>query len=329
MADPSRVVDALTAYWRSATLVAAIDLGVFRALSTRARAARSIAHACGSHVDTTRRLCDALVAEGWLNVGPRGYRLTAESAAWLGASAATSIVGARDFFNGPPVSTGFASLASTVRRGRAPKRRVDWAKFAGAAWSLRRHVARAVAGELAKRGLGGGRILDVGAGASPLGVLLLERHATARLTAIDDGSTLRVARGKARAAGVSARLTTAAGDARAIAWPAADLVLMVNVLDYFSESDQLRLLVKARRAVAAGGALVIAAPLLAASRQAPASAVAYDLMLMAIGGGRASTINEMRRRVRQAGFSRAIWIDDADVMLASVPRAKVPSSRRR
>ena len=45
--DPSRIVDVLCAYWQTATLTAAIDLGVFSALGSGARTAAELARACG------------------------------------------------------------------------------------------------------------------------------------------------------------------------------------------------------------------------------------------------------------------------------------------
>lgn len=321
MSDPSRLVNTLTAYWQSATLVAAIDLGIFGAVARGARTATAIARACrGSRPANPAaigRLCDALVVDGWLRAGRGGYRLTSSSAA-LDPLAKDSLAGLRHFFNAPPMSTGFASLADTVRRGRAQQTEVDWARFAKAALPLRQRLAASLASTLQSLGLGGGHILDVGAGASPLGLALLKRHRTATLTAIDDRSVLRLARRSAAEAGLSARLTTISGDARIVEWPTADLIVMVNVLDYFLPRDQTALLRKARRALSTGGTLAIAAPLLDASRRSPEHAVAYDLMLMALGGGAASTTVDMRARLRQAGFRRVTWMRDADLMLASV-----------
>lgn len=317
MPDPSRLVDVLTAYWRSATLVAAIDLGVFDAVSRGARTPTTIGRACHANVRAITRLCDALVAEGWLRVDRDGYRVTASTAALLGSAQGTGMAGIRHFFNAPPVSTGFAELAATVRRGRAGQRSADWVRFAEGALPLRRHVARPVAAALQTRGLAGGRILDIGAGASPLGVTLLRRNRAATLTAIDAAPVLRAARRHARDTGVLSRFTALAGDARAVTWPDADLVLMANVLDYFAPPDQSRLLRKARRSLSSGGTLAIVAPMLDQRRRSPAHAVAYDLMLLAIGGA-ASTAMEMRKRILRAGFRRVTWLRDADVMLASM-----------
>ena len=78
---------------------------------------------------------------------------------------------------------------------------------------------------------------------------------------------------------------------------------MVNVLDYFDGPAQLRLLRKARRALRPGGALVIAAPLLDAGRRSPPEAVAYDLLLLALGSpGRPATWRERQQQLRRAGF---------------------------
>ena len=316
MSDPSRLVNALTAYWQSAMLVAAIDLGVFDAVAHGARTRGALARACRADAGAIGRLCDALVADGWLRRVGGKYRLTAASAPLGDRDGASHLAGLRHFYNAPPLSTGFASLATTVRRGNARQSAVNWARFADTLLPLRRTVAAPLAELLHTRGLGRGRILDVGAGASPLGIALLRRQRTATLTALDDAAVLRVARRHARAAGVSSRLTTVAGHALSVAWPQSDLVVMMNVLDYFTAADQVALLRKARQALSSGGVLAIVAPLLNEQRRSPEHAVAYDLMLLAIGGGAASTVSELRMRLRTAGFRRATWLGDADVMLA-------------
>ena len=319
--DPSRIVDVLCAYWQTATLTAGIDLGVFSALGSGARTASELARACKADRASLVRLCDVLVSMGLLRSAGGRYRAAADAARFLDARSPESLVAIRRFFSAPPVTTAFAGLAATVRGGPKAGTRASWRvwpTFAASTLALRRRAAKEVAAALVGRGLRGGRVLDVGAGASPLGIELLRRWRTATLVARDRAAVVKASRQHAIAAGVSSRVTTVAGDAMTGEWGGPfDLVLMVNVLDYFDRPAQMRLLRKARRALRLGGALVIAAPLLDAGRRSPSDAAAYDLLLLALGSpGRPSTWQERRQQLRRAGFGAVTRNADAAMVLA-------------
>lgn len=303
--DPSRIVEVLTAYWQSAALVAAIDLGVFTALGSGARSGAELARLCKADRAALVRLCDYLVALGLLRSVNGRYRAT-PATRLLDSRLSGSLAGLPRFFMGAPVVAGFAELAATVRTGKAvtaPSR--QWPVFARATLPLRRAAATEIAIELARRGLGGDRILDVGAGASPLGVELLRRTRAATLVARDRTGVLKVAREHAAAAGVEDRVETIAGDVLTADWAGPfDLVVMMNVLDYFDGSAQLRLLRKARQTLRPGGALVVGAPLLNRNRRSPPDAVAYDMLLLALGSPvRPATWRERREQLLEAGFT--------------------------
>lgn len=322
---PWRIVDVLCAYWQSAALTAAIELGVFSALGRRARTAGDLATACRANRRSIERLCDYLVSLGLLRVRQGRYTAAADAARFLDAGSPNSLVSLPRFFNSASVTAAFASLAGTVkRRGRSAALRVDprlWSAFADSMLELRRRDATTMAGVLRRRGVGGGRILDVGAGASPLGVELLRRRRTASLVALDRAPVLRRARAHAAAAGVGARLTTLPGDALTADWGGPfDLVLMVNVLDYFDARAQARLLRKARTALGPGGTLIVAAPMRGSGGR-PADAAAYDLLLLALGStGRPSTWAMRKRQLQQAGFAGVSRDVATGMVLARVRR---------
>lgn len=323
--DPSRMVDALCAYWETSALTAAIELGLFSALGRRTRSASELAAACRADRALLVRLCDSLVSLGFMRAASGRYRAAADAARFLDASSPESMVASPRFFNAPPVTTAFANLAGTVR-GRSTRRalRSDrlWPAFARATLALRRREARAIATALIRRGVVAGRILDVGGGASPLGIELLHRCRAATLIVRDRAPVAKVAREHARAARVSDRVAIIGGDVMTgdLGGPF-DLVLMVNVLDYFDGPAQLRLLRKARQALRPGGTLVIVAPLLDAGRHSPPEAVAYDLLLLAIGSpARPATWRERRQQLRRAGFAAVVRRADPSMVLARTAR---------
>lgn len=308
MTDPHRIVETLCAYWQTDVLTAAIDLGLFTALGRRTRTAAELSRRCGADEARLGRLCDALVSLGFLRAHRGRYRSTADVAEFLDARSPDSIVGARRFFNRPPITAAFSALANTIRRGSSKPGIASgsrlWRDFAGATVALRRQLAIAIADELESRRLIRGRVLDVGAGASPLGIELLKRERTAALVVQDRPPIVKVALRHARAAGVHDRVTALAGDAASVAWRGPyDVIVMINLVDYFAASTRARLLRKARAALGPRGVLAVYAPLLDERRTSPPDAVAYDLLLLALNAkGRASTYGELTRWLRRAGF---------------------------
>src|SRR5687768_9342589 len=116
--DPSRIVDVLTAYWQSAALAAAIELGMFTALGNRARSGAELARLCKTDGDALVRLCDYLVALGLLRSANGRYRVTSATRL-LDSRRSGSLAPLPQFFMGAPVAKGFADLAGTVRTGKA------------------------------------------------------------------------------------------------------------------------------------------------------------------------------------------------------------------
>ena len=306
--DPSRILDALCAYWDTGVLVAAIDLGVFTALGRRALTAAELARACRTDQAALARLCRALASLGFLRARGRRYRAAADAATFLDAGSPSSIAGVRRFFAGASMTAAFAGLADTVRRGHPARRTASraslWQEFAADAAGLRRQLGVGIADDLEARRLIRGRILDVGAGASPLGLELLRRQPAATLVVQDRPAVVGMAMRQAARAKVSRRVTARPGEALAVPWRGPyDLILMINVLDYFGPSARARLVRKARAALAPRGTLVVYAPLLDRARTSPPEAVAYDLMLLALGAsGGASTFDELSALCRGAGL---------------------------
>jgi hypothetical protein len=324
--DPGRIFDTLRAYWRTSALTAAIDLDLFTSIGRGSRTVTQLASDRGADAAALRVLCDALVSLGFLRVRRGRYRSAPDAARFLDGRSPDSLLALPRFFNAPPVTTAFAGLAATVR-GRpsaaavAARSRV-WATFAAATLPLRRLAAVDMAAELQRRRLHRGRILDVGAGASPLGIELLRRARTSSMVAVDRAPVVRVTRRHAVAAGMGDRMTTIAGDAAEVDWGGPfDLVLMVNVLDYMEAPVRARLLRKARAAIRPGGTILVSAPMLSESRTSPPDAVEHALLLLALQAkGRASTVGEMRRLLLAAGFEAVTTPRNVPIVLARAAR---------
>src|SRR4029077_17100543 len=105
--DPSRILDTLCAYWQTSALKAAIDIGLFTALGQRARTTSQLAADCGAGETRLRRLCDVLVALGFLPQRNDRYRSTADAARFLDARSPETLAAVSRFFNAPQVTAAF------------------------------------------------------------------------------------------------------------------------------------------------------------------------------------------------------------------------------
>jgi cyclopropane fatty-acyl-phospholipid synthase-like methyltransferase len=149
---------------------------------------------------------------------------------------------------------------------------------------------------------------------------------------IDRAPVVAIARRRARASGLGARVTAISGRAQSAAWGGPyDLILMINVLEYFTDGDRQTLLRKARAALRPGGSLVMHSPMLNDRLTGPPEAVAYDLMLMALGaGGGAMTFRDLKARCQEAGF-KSVTRTRRLPMVIAVPGAsplRAPLRRR-
>lgn len=325
-AGPSRILDILCAYWQSETLKAALDLDLFTILGEGGLAPAELARRCGGDPGRVRRLCDALRALGLVRRHGSRYRPSADAARFLDTRSPDSIAAARHFFNAAPVASAFAALASRIRanhRATGPTEE-DWRVFARATASLRRRLGTEIARELEGRRIPCRRILDIGAGASPAGIELLRRRRAATLVVQDTPAVAKRALREAAAAGLAPRVTALAGRAERVAWGGPyDLVLMINVLEYFEPRSRAVVLRKARRALSPGGVLAVHAPLLDARRSGPPEAVAYDLLLLALDApGGASTYGDLRRELRAAGLASITRSRTLPLVLARRPARK-------
>jgi 1-acyl-sn-glycerol-3-phosphate acyltransferase len=130
-----------------------------------------------------------------------------------------------------------------------------------------------------------GAILDLGAGHGLLAAILARKSRGRRVVGVDyDADKVRVARAAARSLG---NLEFRIGDVRTCELPAADVVLLIDLLHYWPPETQRRIIARAAAALTGGGILIlreaIAAPSLGHRLVAGAEAFA-----VAVGHNRAA-----------------------------------------
>ena len=283
---PDRIFDLITGYWQTDTLKAAVALDLFSALGRVSRTAGELAKMCNADRDGLRRLCDSLVGIGLLRKRGQRFRSAPDACHFLDHRSPHALADLPRWFNEPPLTTAFATLAASVRAGGTvlggegflTEGRDVWEAFARTVWPLRRLEARYVIDELVAMRVAGRDILDIGCGGSPLGIALLERDPDATLVAQDRSNVVRVALERAAELGVADRMTSLEGSALDVALGGPyDLVLLMNVLEHFDRTSRRLLARRLLKALRPGGAVVTYAPLLDPARTTPPIAVRYSL----------------------------------------------------
>jgi hypothetical protein len=117
MPSPEVVFQTFTAYQRTATLKAAVELDVFTAIGQGAVTPDALAAHVGAAERGVRSLCDALVVMGLLTKSDGRYGLAPDASVFLDRRAAAYVGMIGRFLTSPWVAECFERLTDAVRRG--------------------------------------------------------------------------------------------------------------------------------------------------------------------------------------------------------------------
>ena len=148
-------------------------------------------------------------------------------------------------------------------------------------------------------------LLDVGGGDGTFIAAAAERYPALRLTLFDLPAVAE--RGVARfaAQGIADRARAVGGNFVADALPAgADVISLVRVVHDHNDDVVAALLAAARRALAPGGALLIAEPMSGTPGAERMGDAYFGLYLLAMGSGRPRTADQLSQLLRASGFTR-------------------------
>lgn len=109
--------------------------------------------------------------------------------------------------------------------------------------------------------------------------------------------------------GLADRIGVASGDMFAMAWPAADVVLLSNVLHDWDLPEVRLLLAKAAEALSAGGLLVIHDAFIHDDKSGPVAVAEYSALLMNITQGKCYSAAEYGAELAAAGFEPGDYQD--------------------
>jgi demethylspheroidene O-methyltransferase len=147
-------------------------------------------------------------------------------------------------------------------------------------------------------------LLDVGGGNGTFLRAAAQRLPRLRFMLFDLPAVAQLAAVQLDAAGLGARAAVFGGDFGSAALPAgADVVTLIRVVHDHDDGAVRALLAAVRRALPAGGRVVIAEPMRAVPGSLPAAEIYLGFYLLAMGQGRVRSVPELERLLREAGFS--------------------------
>ena len=305
---PVRSVDDLMAvghgYQQSMILLAALKLGVFRALAGGACEARVLARRVRADTEKLSILLDALAALGLVEKRGRRYRNAKPAHDFLlpGPRSKESIL--LHHLDGWGE---WGRLSATVRAGRTPRRGAEgnWQEnFIRGMEENALERAAVVARKIPLRP--GERVLDLGGGPGTYAVAWADACPGAGITVFDTPATLRVARKILREKGAQGRVRLVEGDflEDPLGGPY-DFVWISQILHAYSGSDCVKLLRRARSALAPGGRVAVQEFLLAEGKTSPPGPVFFSVHMVAVTEwGRAYTAREIAAMMKAAGFRK-------------------------
>lgn len=311
--SPDRVMEAMSAYQRSAALKAAIDLDLFTAIEDGRDTPEKLASHCEAAERGVRILCDYLVVDGFLTKKGNRYALTPDAAAFLSWNSPTCVASMMNFLGSPMLLNSFQNLTDAVRNGgasydsgtTAPDHPV-WVEFARSMVPMTRLPAKLIAELLQAERAPAWKILDLAAGHGVYGITLAQHNPRAHVTAVDWANVLEVAKANAVTAGVAARHKLLPGSAFDVDYGTGyDLVLLTNFLHHFDAPTNEKLLNKVHAALSPKGRAVILEFVPNDDRVSPPFPAAFSLvMLGSTPAGDAYTNRELESMARKAGFAR-------------------------
>jgi SAM-dependent methyltransferase len=254
------LIQGFGSYW---ALVAAIELGVFDALEASPAAVEPLASSLGASPAHLEHLLDALVTFGFLDQVDDVYELTETAARYLCTNGAASMASLVAVAPGPHEN--WTRLADTIRSGRVatPIER-DPVAFYGplvtATFTTQLRAATRLGLALGWARRPGLRVLDLGAGAAPWAIAVLQQSTGATAVVNDLPGIVELAAVTADAHGVAERVELRPGDFHTIdIEPSAyDIVVLGHVCRTEGEGRARALLARAVDALRPGGQVLLA-----------------------------------------------------------------------
>jgi ubiquinone/menaquinone biosynthesis C-methylase UbiE len=309
--SPGIVFDTLQAYQRSVALRGAIDLDLFTAIADGNKSSSAIAARIKASEKGTRVLCDYLTMMGFLVKLDGEYTLTPDSAAFLNRHSPAYMGTMARFLMSPQIAGLLEDITGVIRHGGAlpsadgvlePDHSI-WVEFARSMAPMMQMPAELIAKMFA--GSKPIKVLDISAGHGLYGIAFAQHNPSAKVTGVDWGNVLEVAKENASKAGVSDRYSTIAGSAFDVDLGSGyDIILIPNFLHHFDAATNEKLLRKVHAALAPGGVVITPEFIPNEDRISPPRDAMFSMQMLSTPAGDAYTYSELEKMFRNAGFAR-------------------------
>lgn len=254
------VIQGGNTYW---ALVAAIDLGVFDALSAGAAAAGALAERLQISALHLRHLLDVMVTVGFLEQLDGNYELTETAERYLCSDGAASMAALVRVSPGP--LSNWTNLAETIRTGSVQAPIDDtveqfYGPLVQATFATQFRAASRLGLKLGWERLAGLRVLDLGAGCAPWALAVLAQSPDSRAVINDWPAILSLAGKRVREHGQTSRCEFLPGSFHEVPIPeeAFDIVVLGHVCRTEGPALAPGLITRAVAALRPGGKLLLA-----------------------------------------------------------------------
>jgi ubiquinone/menaquinone biosynthesis C-methylase UbiE len=254
---PDSIMEVARGFMAAKHLFAACSIGIFEALADGPAPLAQIAARAGISERAARISADAMVALGFLDVEHGRYSNGAEAGTFLAGRTPADLRPVLRFWD--LVSYPAWTQLEPALRGRwAPQQLSPELQevFSAGVEALTAAPAQALAA--AYDFTTHRRLLDVGGGTGSITAAIARRHPQIQATVLERAEVVPLAQRRIQAAGLQSRISAVAGDAVQGPYPAGhDVVLIANLIHYFTPEQNRRLLELARSAVSDGGRVLL------------------------------------------------------------------------
>jgi hypothetical protein len=318
---PDHILDTGLAFWRSKTLLAAVELGLFTALADGPLNAEQLRERLQLHPRALPDLPDALLALGFLEREGEG-----EHAAWRNTPATQAFLDRRspDYVGGwlemanDRLYPFWGHLTEALRTGRAQNETRDGGSSMFA--TLYEQPERLEQFMNAMTGLSAGNfrllaerfdfsrwrtLADIGGATGQLACIVAEQHPHLQCSTHDLPAVTAIAERHIERRGLDARVQALPIDFLTDAFPRADVITMGMILHDWNLPTKQHLIAKAYEALPKGGCLIVVENLIDDARRSNAFGLLMSLnMLIEFGDAFDYSGADFHRWARAAGFER-------------------------
>jgi O-methyltransferase domain/Dimerisation domain len=317
--DPSHIMQVGMGFWASKTLLSAVELGLFTKLGTDGMTAPQIATAVALDERAIPDFPDALVALELLDRDGEGsdalYRNTEATALFLDKGSPAYIGGILEMSNAR-LYRFWGDLTEALKTGEPQNEikhtgkpmfeelysdpdRLEQFMNAMAGISSGPFSALAEKFDFSKHET----LTDVGGATGQLSIIIANRHPHMRCTTFDLPVVEPIAERTIEGAGLSDRVTTAAGDFFADPLPEADVITMGLILHDWNLERKMQLIKAAYDALPGGGAFIVIENLIDDGRRTNAFGLLMSLnMLIEFGDAFDYTGADFAGWCKEVGF---------------------------